>query len=78
MCAICRELRPKRDLLRLVRTTDGEVIFDETGKKPGRGLYVCPQKACIDQAVKGSRLAKTIGKSVDEQIKQQLKEAVKE
>jgi predicted RNA-binding protein YlxR (DUF448 family) len=78
MCAICRTLRPKRELIRLVRTAGGEVFLDETGKKPGRGFYVCPEKSCIEQAVKGNRLAKGIGVHVDEDIKLQLKKAVKE
>lgn len=78
MCAICRTSRPKRELLRLVRTPQGEVLFDETGKKPGRGFYVCPEKSCIDQAVKGNRLVKSLGQSVDQHIKERLKDAVKE
>lgn len=76
MCAICRSLKPKRELIRLVRTADGQVFMDETGKKPGRGLYVCPEKKCVDEALKGSRLDKTIGRAVDQDVKQQLKNAV--
>jgi len=78
MCAICRKSRPKRELLRLVRTPQGEVLYDETGKKPGRGLYVCPEKSCIEQALKGNRLGKNLGLNIDEHIKEQLKDAVKE
>jgi len=76
MCAICRALRPKKELIRLVRTADGQVFMDETGKKPGRGLYVCPDKKCVDAALKGSRLEKTMGRAVDQDVREQLKKAV--
>lgn len=76
MCAICRTLRPKKELIRLVRTADGQVFMDETGKRPGRGLYVCPDKKCVDAALKGSRLEKTMGRAVDQEVREQLKKAV--
>jgi hypothetical protein len=50
--------------------------MDETGKKPGRGLYVCPDKKCVDAALKGSRLEKTMGRAVDQEVREQLKKAV--
>jgi uncharacterized protein len=47
-CAVCRSSRPKREMTRLVRTTSGSVIRDETGRAPGRGTYICHDPACRD------------------------------
>ena len=76
MCAICREQFPKRELIRLVRSAEGVVSLDDTGKKPGRGLYVCKSQACITQAMKGSRLEKATGAAVNEEIMNALREMV--
>lgn len=78
MCAICRRQRPKKELVRLVKTPEGQVLLDETGKKPGRGLYVCPEEECILQALKGDRLNKAVGQKVDEDVRERLKEKVKD
>jgi predicted RNA-binding protein YlxR (DUF448 family) len=74
MCAVCRQQFPKRELVRLVKTADGQISLDETGKKPGRGLYVCHAKECLAQAMKGGRLDKAAGSKVDAAILRQLKE----
>ena len=76
MCAICREQFPKRELIRLVRTADGQVEIDETGKKSGRGAYVCKAPGCIAQAQKGARLEKAIGVKVSPEVFHTLKEMV--
>lgn len=55
-CIGCREVQGKRTLVRLVRTAEGEVVLDPTGKKSGRGAYVHPEKACVEAALKGERL----------------------
>ena len=49
MCVGCREMRDKRDLIRIVRVEDG-AVFDGTGKKPGRGAYICKNQECLDKA----------------------------
>src|SRR5690606_36037441 len=50
-CIGCRSARDKRELLRIVRTPDGEIAFDPTGKRSGRGAYVCRDEACLDRAL---------------------------
>lgn len=77
MCAICRKMYPKKELLRLVKTPDGPVFFDATGKKAGRGLYLCKDPQCLDQAVNKNRLTKLLGAKLDETSLTQLQEAVK-
>lgn len=60
MCLGCREMRPKKELVRVVRTPAGTVEIDPTGKRPGRGAYVCGQESCVDQAVATRRLEKAL------------------
>lgn len=55
-CVACRSTRPKRELVRIVRTSDGSVALDATGKAPGRGAYLCTSLACWEKATKGSIL----------------------
>jgi predicted RNA-binding protein YlxR (DUF448 family) len=55
-CVACRQVRPKRELLRIVRTPQGRVELDATGKKPGRGTYLCARRSCWDLALKKGRL----------------------
>jgi predicted RNA-binding protein YlxR (DUF448 family) len=55
-CISCRETKPKRELLRVVRTPDGHVLLDPGGKKSGRGAYLCARLSCWENAVKKKRL----------------------
>ena len=61
-------------LLRIVRSPEGEISLDLTGKKNGRGAYVCPDKACITKAVKEKRLERALEKSISEEVYQKLLE----
>jgi predicted RNA-binding protein YlxR (DUF448 family) len=54
-CISCRETKPKRELLRIVRTPDGHVMVDPTGKKSGRGAYLCAKLSCWENAIKKKR-----------------------
>ncbi|MCR4402294.1 MAG: YlxR family protein [Firmicutes bacterium] len=55
-CVGCRQVRPKKELVRIVRTPEGLVEMDPTGKRSGRGAYVCPDPGCLDLALRGKRL----------------------
>ncbi|MFO7773495.1 MAG: YlxR family protein [Dehalococcoidia bacterium] len=55
-CIACRQVNEKKALIRLVRTGNGLVEVDMFGKKPGRGAYLCPRKACWEMALKKNRL----------------------
>ncbi|MFS8640208.1 MAG: YlxR family protein, partial [Symbiobacteriaceae bacterium] len=48
-CIGCRAVRPKRELLRIVRTPEGEILFDPSGRRAGRGAYLCPSASCLDR-----------------------------
>lgn len=55
-CLGCREMKNKKDLIRVVRSPEGEISLDFKGKKPGRGAYVCPDSACLAKARKSKAL----------------------
>lgn len=59
-CIVCRQVQSKRELVRVVRTPDGELVIDETGKQKGRGAYLCRQSACWEIALKGQQLSKAL------------------
>lgn len=73
-CVGCNEMKDKKALLRIVRSPDGEVSLDLTGKKNGRGVYVCPNKECIAKAMKEKRLERALGKTISNDVYQQLLE----
>ena len=77
MCLGCREMKPKKELIRIVRTVQGEIIVDPTGKKSGRGAYVCGNASCVDSAVRAERLSKALDTKVSSQIVLQIKEDIK-
>lgn len=59
-CIGCRRVRPKRELLRIVRTPEGEILFDPTGRRAGRGAYLCPSASCLDRALKARELGRAL------------------
>ena len=77
-CVGCREMRPKRELVRVVRSPEGEISIDLKGKKPGRGAYVCPDPACLKKAVKSRALGRAFGVEIPEEIYDTLKAQMEE
>lgn len=81
MCLGCKVMKPKKELIRVVRNNEGEISIDLIGKKPGRGAYICRDAACLEQAIKAKRLEKafetTIGSEVYDILKSQLGGEVK-
>jgi hypothetical protein len=59
-CIGCRQQKAKRELVRLVRTPDGQLVVDATGKQNGRGAYLCRQKACCEAALKGNQIGRAL------------------
>ncbi len=60
VCIGCQEKKPKKELVRIVRTPEEKIALDLTGKKPGRGAYICPLESCLKKAIKGKRLEKNL------------------
>ena len=60
ICVGCREKKPKRELVRIVRTPEGKVCLDPGGKMSGRGAYICKEEQCFLKALKGKRLERNL------------------
>ena len=60
MCTGCMEMKPKKELIRVVKTPEGEVTVDLTGKKSGRGAYICRNIECLEKAFKAKRLSRNL------------------
>lgn len=73
-CTGCREMKPKRELLRIVRSPEGEIGIDFRGKNPGRGAYVCRDPECLKRSIKSKALERAFGVSVPDEIFAVLRE----
>ena len=67
-CIGCREMKPKKELIRVVRSPEGTISLDFRGKAPGRGAYLCPDAACLKRAVK----AKALNRAFETEIPQEI------
>ncbi len=77
MCVGCQGMKTKKELLRVVRTPDGGILLDSTGKKAGRGAYVCPSEECLAKAVKAKRLEKALEHAISEDVFAALRAGLK-
>lgn len=68
MCVACREMRAKKDLMRVVRTGEGVLELDRTGKLNGRGAYLCRDAACLQKAVKTRALERALEAPLSETL----------
>jgi hypothetical protein len=71
-CVQCRQVRPKRELVRIVRTPDGNILIDEKGKVSGRGAYLCRSRPCWEQAIAHNRLEHALKTRMSTEQKAQL------
>lgn len=73
-CLGCRDMKPKRELIRVVRSPEGEISLDFKGKAPGRGAYICPAPACLKQAIKAKALERAFSTQIPEAVYEKLNE----
>lgn len=78
MCTGCGEMKPKKELIRVVKNKEGEVSMDLTGKKSGRGAYVCKNQECLEKAYKTKRLERNLETKIDDELYNCLKEEMKD
>ena len=71
-CVGCREMRPKRELVRVVKSPEGAITLDFKGKAPGRGAYVCPNADCLKKARKSKALERGLDCQIPQEIYDQL------
>ena len=77
-CLGCREMKNKKDLIRVVRSPEGEISLDFKGKKPGRGAYVCPDAACLVKAKKSRALERAFSAAIPPEVYDLLTEQMRE
>ena len=71
-CLGCNEMKPKRELIRVVKINKSNISVDIAGRENGRGAYICPQKVCFEKAKKGRRLEKAFSSKIPEEIYNKL------
>ena len=72
-CIGCNNAKPKKELIRIVKSSDGEVSIDFTGKKNGRGAYVCRDISCLEMAIKTKRLSRAFEMPIENAVYEKLK-----
>ncbi len=77
-CVGCREGKAKKELIRIVRTAEGEILLDKSGKAQGRGAYICPDAECLKKAAKSKALDRAFEMKVPDEIYLKLEEQIKE
>jgi len=76
MCTGCMEMKPKKELIRVVKSKEGDISVDLTGKKSGRGAYVCRNAECLEKAFKAKRLQRNLEAQISDDIYSRLKEEI--
>lgn len=76
-CTGCGEMKPKRELVRIVKSPENDISLDSTGKKAGRGAYLCPNQACLTAARKARRLEKAFSCQIPDAVYAQLEEELR-
>ena len=77
-CVGCNEMKLKKELLRIIKTPEGEILLDSTGKKNGRGAYICRSSICFAEAKKVKALEKSLRVAIPMQVYDELEKELKE
>ncbi|MBO4733192.1 MAG: YlxR family protein [Clostridia bacterium] len=78
MCVACRQMKPKTELIRIVKTPEGDIKPFAGNKVNGRGAYICGDVACINKAAKSGALSRALGVDVGEEVYEDLKKGCEE
>ena len=76
-CIGCQQIRPKMQMIRIVRSPEGEISVDKTGKKSGRGAYICPEIECFQMAEKSRRLERAFSCKIENSVYRELEDELK-
>lgn len=74
MCIVCHEMKPKKEMLRIVKPKEGDVFIDFSGKAAGRGAYICDHPDCIKKLKKAKLLNKTFSMQISDEVYQRIEE----
>lgn len=77
MCTGCGEMKPKSELVRVVRSPEGEISLDLTGRKNGRGSYICKNAACFDKAIRKKAFERAFGVKLSDELANSIREELK-
>ncbi len=77
ICIGCQQVKPKNELIRIVKSPEGEISIDKTGKKSGRGAYICPKEECLKLAEKSRRIEKSFSCRIDAAVYEELENELK-
>ncbi len=77
-CLGCNEHKPKKEMIRVVRTPEGETVLDFVGKKPGRGAYICPSRSCFSKARRSKRIERTLECEISESVYDEMEKLISE
>ena len=77
-CIGCGEMKPKKEMLRIIKTAEEEILLDTTGRKNGRGAYICPNSECLKKAVKGNGLERSFKMAIPKDVYEMLTKEMEE
>ena len=75
-CVVCRTKKDKNELIRIVRNQANEINIDESGKKPGKGAYICESIECLEKGIKSKALKRALEVDIPEEIYENLREKI--
>ena len=77
-CTGCREMKSKKEMIRVIRTPEGDFLLDATGKKNGRGAYLCPSRECLDKARKNKGLERSFKQAIPKEVYEALEKEMED
>ena len=77
-CIGCGEMKSKKEMIRVIKTADGEIFLEATGRKNGRGAYLCPSMECFKKAVKGRGLERSFKMAIPREVYETLEKEMEE
>ena len=76
-CIGCQEMKSKKEMIRVIKTPEDEICIDATGRKNGRGAYICPKSECLQKAIKNRGLERSLKMQIPKEVYGQLEEEMK-
>ena len=77
-CVGCQEMKGKKEMIRVIRTPEGDFLLDATGKKNGRGAYLCPSRECLDKARKNKGLVRSFKQAIPKEVYEALEKEMED
>ena len=77
-CVGCQEMKGKKEMIRVIRTPEGDFLLDATGKKNGRGAYLCPSRECHDKARKNKGLERSFKQAIPKEVYEALEKEMED